>query len=97
MNNFKMEILEHRNPSTSPLIHVRNNCQPLQRLVVNPQKKEGLLKILLEMHYAPYKGISFSFHRMETLMDKRQSFISICDNILLGPFTVGVPKKEKKI
>ncbi len=41
------------------------------------------MEILLEMHYAPYEGITFAFHRMEAFLDKRQSFASIGDNLFL--------------
>jgi hypothetical protein len=37
--------------------------------MVSPQKKEGLVEILSKMHYAPYEGITFDFHKMDTLLN----------------------------
>jgi hypothetical protein len=51
--------------------------------MVNPQKKEGLVEISLEMQYAPYEGITFTFHRMKTLLNWIQSFVGIGNNLLL--------------
>jgi len=65
MNNFKMEVLEHRDPFTHVPVHVINICHPLQRLMVKSPKKRKYGIDIVKMHYAPYKGITFSFHRME--------------------------------
>jgi len=83
MNNLEMKILEHRDPSSPTSICVKNNVKPLNRFMVNPQKKEGLMEISLEMQYAPYEGITFTFHRMKTLLNWIQSFVGIGNNLLL--------------
>jgi hypothetical protein len=63
MNNLEMKILEHRDPFSPTFVCVKNNGKPLKGFMVSPQKKEGLVEILLEMHYAPYEGITLAFHR----------------------------------
>jgi hypothetical protein len=83
MNNLEMKILEHRYPSSPTFVCVKINGKPLKGFVVSPKKKKGLVEILSEMHYAPYEGIAFAFNRMEMLLNWKQSFVGISNNLFL--------------
>jgi hypothetical protein len=83
MDNLEMKILEHKYPSSPASICIRNNGKPFKGFVVSLQKKEGFVEILSKMHYAPYENIAFAFHRMEMLLNWRQSFASIGNKLLM--------------
>jgi hypothetical protein len=86
MHKFEAKILQCVDPPSHFIMNIWNSCQPRKWFVINSKCKMITVHILHEVHYPLDWRITLTLHGVELLLNMKQTFVRICNDLFIPPF-----------